>query len=465
MVAEQASTDMARRNAELSRMLTDARAQLEDMREKIRDLSAPPQTFGTFVGWHAEHADVHVGGRRLRVAVLPDIPRTLEPGTDVLLNGLNVVVGVADVERTGQAAIVREVLDDERVLVVARGEDERVVTLVGGKALHRVREGDTVVIDPRSHYASEKIERTGVESLLLEEVPDVHYSDIGGLDSEIERIRDAVELPLRHAELFTQHRLKPPRGLLLYGPPGCGKTLLAKAVARSLADVAGASTSHFLSVKGPELLNKYVGETERYIRTIFERARSKAEAGSPVVVFFDEMDALFRSRGSGVSSDMETTVVPQLLTELDGVEELSHVLVIGASNREDMIDPAIVRPGRLDVKIEIGRPDREAVVDIMGIYLTPDVPLAAAELEAAGSAQEAARAMATECARFLFDETDGSVYVSGAMVRSIVDRAKTSAIKAAIAGDAPGISAQFLREATTAEVAEARAVAGTALSA
>ncbi len=451
---------LEKRNQELSRLLEQARDSLGEMRTKLAEASAPPQSFATFVQWAGKHADIVANGRRMRVAVLPSVGTDLKPGDEVLLNAMSVIVGTAEPERAGQAAIVREVIDDERVLVVARGEDERVAILIGGNARERVHEGDTVIIDPRTGFASERIDRTGVEALLLEEIPDVDFDAIGGLQVQIERIRDAIELPIRHPELYVEHALQPPRGLLLYGPPGCGKTLIAKAVAHSLGEATGADRSYFLSVKGPELLNKYVGETERYIRTIFERARANAHTGAPVVVFFDEMDALFRARGSGVSSDMETTIVPQLLTELDGIESLSNVIVIGASNREDMIDPAILRPGRLDVKIEVSRPDPAASRDILGKYLSPTLPLAEEELAAHGGDRDATVAtMISATVDTLFSESDGANFMSGALLRNVVDRAKTRAIKHVIGGGSRGISTPHLLAAATQELIEARAVA------
>lgn len=451
---------LEKRNSELQRLLELARDQLGELRIKVAEASAPPQTFATFVQWAGKHADIVANGRRMRVAVLPAAAEGLASGDEVLLNAMSVIVGTAEPDRAGQAAIVREVIDDDRVLVVSRGEDERVVILMGGDAAARVHEGDTVIIDPRTGFASQKVERTGVEALLLEEVPDIDYSVIGGLAGQIERIRDAIELPLRYPELYREHSLKPPKGMLLYGPPGCGKTLIAKAVAHSLGEATGSDRSYFLSVKGPELLNKYVGETERYIRTIFERARAKAHSGAPVVIFFDEMDALFRARGSGVSSDMETTIVPQLLTELDGVEDLGNVIVIGASNREDMIDPAILRPGRLDVKIEISRPDAAASMDILSKYLTDDLPLDSSEVAAHGGDRSATTAtMIAASVATLFHDDESARYMSGALLRNVVDRAKTRAIKHHVGGGDKGLSTAHLLAASDQELREARSVA------
>lgn len=370
-----------KRNEALSKTLRTARDELNRIKEEARRLTEPPNNWGTLIGLGDKglNADVIVGGRRMRVAVGPEVdPAELRAGTDVLLSEGLVIIGTGSFAPVGSVVNVREFVDDTRILVGAPGDDEQVFILGEDLIDSGLRVGDAVVVDTRTHYALQVVEKPEVSSLLLEEVPDITYSDIGGLADQIGQIKDAVELPFEHPQLYTEHGLKPPKGILLYGPPGCGKTLIAKAVANSLADRTGAGQSrktYFLNIKGPELLDKYVGETERQLRLIFARAREKASARFPVVVFFDEMESLFRTRGTGKSSDVETTIVPQLLTEIDGVEQLDNVIVIGASNREDLIDPAILRPGRLDVKIRIERPDADAARDIFEKYLTVDLPL------------------------------------------------------------------------------------------
>ncbi|HKD97718.1 MAG TPA: proteasome ATPase, partial [Micromonosporaceae bacterium] len=360
-------------NERLVATLKEARSQIVTLKEEIDRLAQPPSGYGVFLSRHEDGTvDIFTGGRKLRVAVSPSIDaEALRKGQEVLLNDALNIVDAFGYERTGEVVMLKEVLEGgDRALVISHADEERIVHLAETLMEVPLRAGDSVMIEPRSAYAYERIPKSEVEELVLEEVPDVGYADIGGLDRQIEQIRDAVELPFLHSDLFREHQLRPPKGILLYGPPGCGKTLIAKAVANSLAKQMAERrgeekhTSYFLNIKGPELLNKYVGETERHIRLIFQRAREKAGEGTPVIVFFDEMDSVFRTRGSGVSSDVENTIVPQLLSEIDGVEGLENVIVIGASNREDMIDPAILRPGRLDVKIKIERPDAEAAKDI-----------------------------------------------------------------------------------------------------
>ncbi|WP_129838590.1 proteasome ATPase [Streptomyces sp. RFCAC02] len=444
-------------NERLASTLREARDQIVALKEEVDRLAQPPSGFGVFLSAGDDGtADIFTGGRKLRVNVSPGIDLDdLRRGQEVMLNEALNVVAAMEYERAGEIVTLKEILEDgERALVVGHTDEERVVRLAQPLLDATLRAGDALLLEPRSGYVFEVVPKSEVEELVLEEVPDIDYTQIGGLGGQIELIRDAVELPYLHPDLFREHELRPPKGVLLYGPPGCGKTLIAKAVANSLAkkvaEVTGkpAGKSFFLNIKGPELLNKYVGETERHIRLVFQRAREKAGEGTPVIVFFDEMDSLFRTRGSGVSSDVENTIVPQLLSEIDGVEGLENVIVIGASNREDMIDPAILRPGRLDVKIKIERPDAEAAKDIFSKYLTPRLPLHADDLaEHRGSADAAIDGMIQTVVEQMYAESEENRFLevtyangdkevlyfkdfnSGAMIQNIVDRAKKMAIK------------------------------------
>ncbi len=480
----EAKSDLSRalvQNEKLTSTLTSEKERIEGLREEVEKLSRPPASFGVFlVANDDDSVDVFTAGRKMRVNVSPEVDRAaLHKGAEVILNEALNVVEVLEPDRAGEVVKVKDRLGDDRVVVIGRGDEELVATLSAGLLREPIRAGDPLLIDPRSNVALEKLPKEEVEELVLEEVPDVSYDDIGGLEGQIEAIRDAVELPFLYAELFAEHELEPPKGVLLYGPPGCGKTLIAKAVAKSLADKVRERTgrqdahSYFLNIKGPELLNKYVGETERQIRQIFQRAKERSEEGLPVIVFFDEMDSIFRTRGSGISSDVESTIVPQLLSELDGVETLKNVIVIGASNREDLIDPAILRPGRLDVKIKIERPDANQAHDIMSKYLNPKVPIHPDEIDKSGRDVSAATSkMIQQTVDRMYSENQENRFLevtyasgdkeilyfkdfnSGAMIENIVRRAKKEAIKRFLSTGEKGIKSEDLTQAIRDEFKE-----------
>jgi proteasome-associated ATPase len=477
-------SDLARaisQNEKLAGALESEKERIEGLREEVEKLSQPPASFGVYLGTNDDgSADVFTAGRKMRVNVSPDLDADgLRRGAEVILNEALNVVEVLAPDRAGEVMKVKDRLGEDRVVVVGRGDEEIVATLSVGLLSEQIRAGDPLLIDTRSNVALERLPKEEVEELVLEEIPDISYEDIGGLEGQIEAIRDAVELPFLYAELFAEHQLEAPKGVLLYGPPGCGKTLIAKAVARSLADKVRERTgrqdahSYFLNIKGPELLNKYVGETERQIRQIFQRAKERSEEGLPVIVFFDEMDSIFRTRGTGISSDVESTIVPQLLSELDGVETLKNVIVIGASNREDLIDPAILRPGRLDVKIKIERPSAAQAADIMSKYLNARVPIHPTDLARSNGDVKATIARmiqqtvdrmyeTAEENRFLevtYASGDKEVlyfkdFNSGAMIENIVRRAKKEAIKRFLQTGEKGITSDDLSRAIRDEFKE-----------
>ena len=470
------------RNQKLNTTLETARERITVLREEVEKLSQPPSAYGTVVQLNGDgSADVHSAGRKMRVAVHPDLLESLTPGQEVVLNDAMSIVQARTHEAVGEVVTVRAVMPDGvRALITGRGDEQRVVELASDLVGVGLQSGDSAMLDPRSALLLERLPRPGAETLVLEEVPNVTYEDIGGLDGQIEKIIDAVELPFLHQELFSEYALPAPKGILLYGPPGCGKTLIAKAVANSLAakvtEVSGdlEARSYFLNIKGPELLNKYVGETERQIREVFQRAREKSEQGWPVIVFFDEMESLFRTRGTGISSDIESTIVPQLLAEIDGVETLRNVIVIGASNREDLIDPAILRPGRLDVKIKIERPDATAAAHIFSRYLVGDLPIdeEAIQTIGGGDRHKAALVMIDDAVAEMYSDEDRNRFLevsyqngdkevlyfrdfsSGAMVENIVRRAKKLAIKRQLAGGPRGLRSADMVQSVRQEFSE-----------
>jgi len=469
-------------NEKLAMTIQQTRDQIAILREEVEKLTMPPAVYGTFIAFNDDNTvDIYAQGRKMRVSILPGItPSDVQRGDEVILNESFSVIAVRASDGQGEVVTVKDVLDARRVLVYGRADEERVVEIAEALKETKLRAGDALLFDTRSNLLVEKIARPESEELVLEEVPDISYEDIGGLDAQIELITDAVELPYLHRALFQDYELPAPKGILLYGPPGCGKTLIAKAVANSLskkvAELSGNKNvrSYFLNIKGPELLNKYVGETERQIRLVFQRAREKAEEGTPVIIFFDEMDSLFRTRGTGISSDMESTIVPQLLAEIDGVESLRDVIVIGATNREDLIDPAILRPGRLDVKIKIERPNEEAAAQIFHRYLHSDLPIDDAIIQelGGGDRDKAVRLMIEQTVEnmYLIDDTNRFLevtyqggdkeilyfkdFASGAMIENVVRRAKKLAVKREIASKGKGVRTDDLLESIRQEFRE-----------
>ncbi len=468
-----------KQNEKLAATLQEAKAQIEALRAEVEKLTAPPSTYAIFSSLNQDGtANVYVSGRKMKVSVHPAIKgKELRKGQEVILNEALNVIEAKGFDVQGEVVRLKDVLEGNRALVTLHFDEEKVAELGDPLLAARLSVGDHLLFDPRSGYIIEKLPKSEAEELVLEEVPDVDYDHIGGLQRELEQVRDAVELPFLHPELFSEYKLSAPKGVLLYGPPGCGKTLIAKAVANSIAKKLGHLTgkevrSYFLHVKGPELLSKYVGESERQVREVFKKAKERAADGNPVIVFFDEMDALFRTRGTGISSDIEATIVPQFLSEIDGVELLRNVIVIGASNRQDLIDPAVLRAGRLDVKVKVGRPDANAARDIFSKYVTPDLPFADDEIKRHGSAKVLVDHVIGQTVETMYATSEENKFIevtyangekeilyfkdfaSGALIEGIVSRAKKYAVKRAIAKEGSGLRAEDLIRAIREEFKE-----------
>jgi len=469
-----------KQNEKLVATLQDAKAQIEALRAEVEKLTAPPSSYAIFSSLNEDGTgNVYVSGRKMKVSLHPSIKRTeLRKGREVVLNEALNVVEVKGFDSQGEVVRLKDVLEGGRALVTLHFDEEKVADLGDPLLAERLSVGDHLLYDVRSGYVIEKLPKSEAEELVLEEVPDVDYAHIGGLQKELEQVRDAVELPFLHPQVFAEYKLSAPKGVLLYGPPGCGKTLIAKAVANSIAKKLGDRSgkeirSYFLHVKGPELLNKYVGESERQVREVFKKAKERAEDGHPVIVFFDEMDALFRTRGTGVSSDIESTIVPQFLSEIDGVERLRNVIVIGASNRQDLIDPAVLRAGRLDVKVKVGRPDADAARDIFSKYISTELPFAEEDVARHGGDRHAlverltamtveAMYAASEENKFIevtYANGEKEVlyfkdFASGALIEGIVSRAKKFAVKRVIANEGTGLRSDDLIRAIREEFKE-----------
>ncbi|NKE70430.1 proteasome ATPase [Candidatus Manganitrophus noduliformans] len=469
-----------KQNEKLAATLVEAKNQIEALKKEVEKLTTPPSSYAIFSGANEDGTvNVFVAGRKMKVNIHPNISiRDLKKGQQVLLNEALNAIEACEFDVQGEVVRIKDLLENHRAIVTLRAEEERVVELADPLMRERLSVGDHLLYDVRSGYVLEKLPKSEIEEVVLEEIPDVTYDHIGGLEEQIELVRDAVELPFLHPEVFAEHKLLPPKGILLYGPPGCGKTLIAKAVAASIARKLGDRSgremrSFFLHVKGPELLNKYVGESERQIREVFKKAKERAEAGHPVIVFFDEMDALFRTRGSGISSDMEATIVPQFLSEIDGVERLRNVIVIGASNRQDLLDPAILRAGRLDIKIKIERPDKKAAVKIFHKYLTRDLPYHPEELERnEGDSVKVAERLIHESVEEMYSVREENKFLevtyangeketfffkdfsSGAMIEGVVSRAKKHAIKRMLESGVKGLKQEDLIRAIKDEFKE-----------